>query len=486
MSDGALVIVSSAYGSQGDVAPLLALAREVRRRAPAGARVAFVTNPFYRAEVEASPGLTFAGVGSAEAHARLLADSDARRDKRALVRHWLSHLDEHRETLLRLVRAPGVTDVVLVAHPLDLAARCLEETHARHLAGKRTAGERTAGKHATNPATNPATDPSRAAPRLACFTAVLSPAMLRGGDVRHPPFGGGLVAPSRAPRWLANLTHRLNDLVVDAAFRPQLDAHRRRLGLPPASRVYNRWFLCRRALALWPEWFGPPRADWPSGVSIVGFPSLSRDRDFGPGPLPIDVEAFLARAPPPWVFVAGSGNPPGASRFFAAAVAAVAELDRQHPPAAAILLTRHPERLPPSLTSESPHLRIAHFDYADLRALLPRCAGVVHNGGVGSCAAATAAGARQIIVPAAFDQFDNARRLLKLGVARVVPAAKFTRARAKRVAKLMQIMTEEDSNRRDDVAATAAREEANGPGGVRIAAEHVLEAALCRDAVRYD
>ena len=261
MSDGALVIVSSAYGSQGDVAPLLALAREVRRRAPAGARVAFVTNPFYRAEVEASPGLTFAGVGSAEAHARLLADSDARRDKRALVRHWLSHLDEHRETLLRLVRAPGVTDVVLVAHPLDLAARCLEETHARHLAGKRTAGERTAGKHATNPATNPATDPSRAAPRLACFTAVLSPAMLRGGDVRHPPFGGGLVAPSRAPRWLANLTHRLNDLVVDAAFRPQLDAHRRRLGLPPASRVYNRWFLCRRALALWPEWFGPPRAD---------------------------------------------------------------------------------------------------------------------------------------------------------------------------------------------------------------------------------
>ena len=75
---------------------------------------------------------------------------------------------------------------------------------------------------------------------------------------------------------------------------------------------------------------------------------------------------------------------------------------------------------------------------------------------------------------------------MKLGVARVVPAAKFTRARAKRVAKLMRIMTEEDSNRADDVAATAAREEANGPGGVRIAAEHVLEAALCRDAVRYD
>ena len=96
--------------------------------------------------------------------------------------------------------------------------------------------------------------------------------MLRGGDVRHPPFGGGLVAPSRAPRWLANLTHRLNDLVVDAAFRPQLDAHRRRLGLPPAPRVYNRWFLCRRALALWPEWFGPRRArTGPRGFPSSGF-----------------------------------------------------------------------------------------------------------------------------------------------------------------------------------------------------------------------
>ena len=45
MSDGALVIVSSAYGSQGDVVPLLALAREVRSQ---GTRVAFITHPFLR------------------------------------------------------------------------------------------------------------------------------------------------------------------------------------------------------------------------------------------------------------------------------------------------------------------------------------------------------------------------------------------------------------------------------------------------------
>ena len=45
-----------------------------------------------------------------------------------------------------------------------------------------------------------------------------------------------------------------------------------------------------------------------------------------------------------------------------------------------------------------------------------------------ACAQALAAGIPQVIMPMSFDQPDNAARLLKLGVARVVPAAKFTGA----------------------------------------------------------
>ena len=283
------------------------------RRAPAGARVAFVTNPFYRAEVEASPGLTFAGVGSAEAHARLLADSDARRDKRALVRHWLSHLDEHRETLLRLARARRHRR--RSRRTPSRPRRPVPRGDAR--APPRGEEDRR-GEDRGNPRDEPRDEPrDRPLPRRA------SPRVFHCGPLprdasrrrRAPPAvrrrpGRALARPAlaREPDPPTQRPRRGRG-VSTAARRAQTPT-----GSSPASRVYNRWFLCRRALALWPEWFGPPRADWPSGVSIVGFPSLSRDRDFGPGPLPIDVEAFLARAPPPWVFVA-VGEPSGRVPF---------------------------------------------------------------------------------------------------------------------------------------------------------------------------
>ena len=111
------IVVTSAYGSRGDFAPLLAIARACRAAAPATTRVAFLSNPHYAAEVEATaPGVAFAGVGSARAHAELLADASRRRDPRALARYWLSHLDEHVDVLLRELE--GAARAVVVAHPL--------------------------------------------------------------------------------------------------------------------------------------------------------------------------------------------------------------------------------------------------------------------------------------------------------------------------------------------------------------------------------
>jgi hypothetical protein len=40
-----LVVVTSAFGSEGDIGPMLALARETRRVAPVTTRVVFVSNP---------------------------------------------------------------------------------------------------------------------------------------------------------------------------------------------------------------------------------------------------------------------------------------------------------------------------------------------------------------------------------------------------------------------------------------------------------
>jgi hypothetical protein len=102
---------------------------------------------------------------------------------------------------------------------------------------------------------------------LRCATIVLSPALLRCDDVTHAPFGGGLVASG----CLRGLKHRINDAIVDLAFAPQLNAHRKRLNLPPAKRVYHKFFLSSEVVAAFPPWFATPSAQWPEAGETVFF-----------------------------------------------------------------------------------------------------------------------------------------------------------------------------------------------------------------------
>jgi rhamnosyltransferase subunit B len=71
--------------------------------------------------------------------------------------------------------------------------------------------------------------------------------------------------------------------------------------------------------------------------------------------------------------------------------------------------------------------------------LLPRCAALVHHGGVGSTAEALRAGIPQLIVPLAFDQFDNAARVESLGVGMSLPSRRLTAARLAK--KLQQLLS---------------------------------------------
>ena len=70
---------------------------------------------------------------------------------------------------------------------------------------------------------------------------------------------------------------------------------------------------------------------------------------------------------------------------------------------------------------------IARTDFStDLSAVLPRCAAIVHHGGIGTLAQAIAAGTPQLTMPMGFDQPDNATRLARLGIGRWVRPAEFT------------------------------------------------------------
>ena len=47
--------------------------------------------------------------------------------------------------------------------------------------------------------------------------------------------------------------------------------------------------------------------------------------------------------------------------------------------------------------------------------LFPKCRVLVHSGGIGTTAQALRSGKPQVIIPFAFDQFDNAERVVRLG-----------------------------------------------------------------------
>jgi UDP:flavonoid glycosyltransferase YjiC (YdhE family) len=105
------------------------------------------------------------------------------------------------------------------------------------------------------------------------------------------------------------------------------------------------------------------------------------------------------------VFTPGSANL-HAREFFRTAVDACLRLGRR-----GMLLTRFVEQVPAELPAT-----VRHFAYVPLTPLLPRCAALVHHGGIGTAAQAMAAGVPQLIMALAHDQFDNADRVQRLGL----------------------------------------------------------------------
>jgi UDP:flavonoid glycosyltransferase YjiC (YdhE family) len=197
------------------------------------------------------------------------------------------------------------------------------------------------------------------------------------------------------------------------------------LHLPKVRRLFSRWLSASdMVLGLFPEWFGPWQPDWPTNARIVGFPLwdspgslfIFRSGKMGTDPFGLsnDVLEFLAAGPPPVAFSPGSANR-AANSFFTAAVDACVRLGQR-----GILLTKYGDQLPARLPPT-----VRHFGFVPLSKLLPRTAALVHHGGIGSCAQGLAAGVPQLVQPMAYDQFDNSRRLIRLGVANEIPVRNF-------------------------------------------------------------
>ncbi|MCA9270847.1 MAG: glycosyltransferase, partial [Planctomycetales bacterium] len=164
-------------------------------------------------------------------------------------------------------------------------------------------------------------------------------------------------------------------------------------------------------IGAFPDWYAPPQPDWPASSELTSFP-LWDER--GVTESPAEVNEFLAAGDPPIAFTPGSAMLQG-EKFFAAAADACRRLGRR-----GMLLSRHAQQIPARLPDG-----VRHFAYAPFSEILPRCAALVHHGGIGTLSQALAAGVPQLVMPMAHDQPDNAARVRRLGVGSVLWPSQF-------------------------------------------------------------
>jgi len=112
-------------------------------------------------------------------------------------------------------------------------------------------------------------------------------------------------------------------------------------------------------------------------------------------------------------------------------------------------------------------------DQAPHSLVMPRAAAVVQQCGIGTLAQALRAGQPMLAVPFAHDQPDNAWRATRLGVARTIPAQRYTARRAER--ELGRLLDDPAYVARGQAVGAQVREE-NGAAQACDAIDEVLRA----------
>ncbi len=203
---------------------------------------------------------------------------------------------------------------------------------------------------------------------------------------------------------------------------------RRELGLAKgANPLFDAKHSPNLVLALFSRVLGTEQKDWPPNTLIAGF--CFYDSDAGNAALPAHLEKFVSAGPPPVVFTLGSAAVLAAGDFYEVSAKAAISLGLR----AVLLIGNDPRNQLRQTLPDS----ICVAEYAPYSALFSRASLVVHQGGVGTTAQCLRAGTPMLIMPYSHDQPDNARRMKRLKVAKVIEKSSYTRARVARKLKAM-------------------------------------------------
>ena len=224
---------------------------------------------------------------------------------------------------------------------------------------------------------------------------------------------------------------------------------RRELGLPRGKNpIFDAKHSPNLVLALFSRVLGVEQKDWPENTLITGF--CFYDADAGNASLPANLESFVAKGEPPVVFTLGSAAVLAAGDFYEQSARAAMKLGVR----AVLLIGNDPRNRPQSALPDS----ICMAEYAPYSKLFERVAMVVHQGGVGTTAQCLRAGRPMLIMPYSHDQPDNARRMRRMGVARVIQRSQYRPWRVARKVRAMLAEPEFEEQARV-AAAEVARED---------------------------
>ncbi len=384
-------IAIATFGSLGDLYPYMAIARELQQR---GHRAAIATNEIYRHLIE-SAGIEFRGirpnglvnVAEEGEFIELLRDSQQALDYG--VSYLIApHLRATYQDLVEIVRE---ADLLLTHHLLAFAGTLASETTGT--------------------------------PRV---STVLSPVSFMSAYDAY-----NLLSPQPTSAYERALTLIAND-GIQRSFRWQARYWsaparqlRAELGLPPAGDpLFEGQHSPELVLALFSPVLAAPQPDWPSQTKVTGFPYLDRQT---PQVLSAELEQFLQAGAPPVVFTLGSLMVWTPGNFYLEGAIAAQRLGYR----SILMMGQAAHQIQ---SHQLPEGAIA-VDYAPHEAIFPRAAAIVHHGGVGTTAQALRASRPMLVVPFAYDQPDNAARMVRLGVGRAIARHECT---AERIAAELQ------------------------------------------------
>lgn len=363
--------VVATLGSLGDLHPFLAIARALHER---GDEVIFLSQEAHRAEVQAQ-GLQFEAIASQRDHDRTLGHPDLWHPIRGfgvLWRHLVVPAIEPTVAQLERLSKTHSGAFKVLASPLVVGARLFYDLAPYELT-----------------------------------TAHTAPAGLRSSQ--DPMYLGSWQVPPWSPQCLRQaLWSALDRYKLEPMAAPVLNTWRRRRGLPAIEGpIFAGWLHSpRRTLALFPSDFGPGATDWPVPVIHTGFPRYLATAALAPDP---ELDKFLVRKPELPLFIVYPGSAPTRQLqrltdiagdvarsdcrclLIGGASIDLAKLDTRSSPGR--LMVRHRVNLPNVLDSGWLFL---------------------HHGGIGAVAHGLAADVPQVIDPSAYDQFDNAWRLIRM------------------------------------------------------------------------